>query len=597
VAEPAIGPFLGAWADPEGTRFRVWAPEAHRVEVILDGEHDLLATDDGYWEGHLAGVGPGATYWYQLDGGAVLPDPASMAQPDGVHGPSAVVEPSFAWTDEGFVPPSLEDSVLYELHVGTFTPEGTFDAAIRQVPRLADLGVTTVELMPLSQFPGGRNWGYDGVLPFAVQDTYGGLGGLRRFVDAAHGHGLAVCVDVVHNHVGPEGNVLARFGPYFTDRYRTPWGDALNFDGPASDEVRRYFIESARFLVEHAHVDAFRLDAVHAIIDSTAHPYVEQLTFELHQLGRHLDRPVLVIAESATNDPRLTMPVDDGGWGLDGQWDDDFHHALHVELTGEHDGYYEDYDGVGDLVHAVQDGFVLEGRWSASRQMTHGHPRMRVDPRRMVVFSANHDQVGNRLAGDRLTAQVDAERAKVAAAATILSHSVPMLFMGDEHADPAPFPYFVSHTDRELVEAVRKGRAEEFAAFSRGRTPPDPQAEATFRSAVLDHALADEGGAGRARWLLHQELLRLRLELQPSARGGGIEAHGDAEARTLQVTWHDRPGLEDAALVVSFGDGPSETTVARSGSWDVVLDTADVRWGGPGAGQGPAALLLLRAPS
>jgi maltooligosyltrehalose trehalohydrolase len=598
----ATGPYLGAWPDPEGTRFRVWAPGAHRAEVVLAdgggsaraggegmGEHDLIATDRGYWEVHLPGVGPGTRYWYQLDGGALLPDPASMAQPEGVHGPSAVVEPAFAWTDDGFVAPTLEQSVFYELHVGTFTSAGTFDAATAHLGRLAELGITTVELLPLSQFPGGRNWGYDGVLAYAVQDTYGGIDGLRRFVDAAHRHGLAVCVDVVHNHVGPEGNVLGRFGPYFTDRYRTPWGDALNYDGPGSDEVRAYWIGSAAYLVEHAHVDAFRLDAVHAIVDNTAYPYVEQLTFELHQLGRRLGRPVLVVAESAANDPRLTRPTEDGGWGLDGQWDDDFHHALHVELTGERDGYYEDYDGLADLARAFEHGFVLEGRRSSSRDLHHGHPHLGVDPRRMVVFSANHDQVGNRLAGDRLTAQVDEARAAVAAAVSLFSTSVPMVFMGDEHAEVAPFPYFVSHTDPELVEAVRKGRAEEFAAFSRGRTPPDPQDEGTFRSAVLDHSRADEGGAGHARWLLHQELLRLRRELQPFARGGGIEAHTDLEARTLAVVWHDRPELPDVALLVAFGDGAPAPAVPRSGTWDVVLAT--------GPEDGPRALLAVRTPS
>lgn len=591
MPEPTTGPLVGAWADAEGTRFRVWAPNARRVEVIVDGEHDLLATERGYWESHLPGVGPGDCFWYQLDGGAVLPDPASMAQPEGVHGSSAVVEPTFSWTDDGFVSPSLDDSVFYELHVGTFTRAGTFDAAIPHLTRLAELGVTTVELLPLSQFPGGRNWGYDGVLPYAVQDTYGGLDGLRRFVDAAHGHGLAVCVDVVHNHIGPEGNVLGRYGPYFTDRYRTPWGDALNFDGAGSDEVRSYFIGSATFLVEHAHIDAFRLDAVHAIIDNTAYPYVEQLTFELHQLGRRLGRDVLVIAESAANDPRLTLPVEEGGWGLDGQWDDDFHHALHVALTGEREGYYEDYDGLADLARSFEHGFVLEGRRSTSRGLHHGHPRLGVDPRRMVVFSANHDQVGNRLAGDRLTAQVDAERAAVAAAVACFSSSVPMLFMGDEHADPAPFPYFVSHTDPELVEAVRKGRAEEFAAFSRGRTPPDPQAEATFRSAVLDHALADEGGAGRGRWLLHQELLRLRGLFRPQARGGGMRVHVDVDAQLLVVVWHDRPGLSDVALAVLFADEVEPFDLPLLRGFEEVLDTSDGRWG-PSLATGPCALLL-----
>lgn len=596
MAEPPVyGPTGGAWADERGTRFRAWAPDAEQVTVVLDdAEHPLDAEERGHWATHVPGVGPGDRYRYRLDGGEPLPDPASMSQPEGVHGPSAVVEPTFAWTDDGFVAPTFEDSVFYELHVGTFTPDGTFDAVVPHLDRLAELGVTTVELLPVSQFPGGRNWGYDGVFPFAVQDTYGGLDGLRRLVDAAHGRGLAVCLDVVHNHLGPEGNVLGRYGPYFTDRYRTPWGDALDFDGEGSDQVRELFIESACSFVEHAHVDAFRLDAVHAIVDSSAYPYVEQLTDALHERAQRAGQAVLVVAESASNDPRIVRSKAEGGWGLDGQWNDDFHHALKVALTGERDGYYEDYQP-SDVARAFADGFVLQGRWSPSRGRTHGHPHLPARADRMVVFSANHDQVGNRLAGDRLTAQVDAERAKVATAVTLLSPSVPMLFMGDEHADPAPFPYFVSHTDPALVEAVRRGRAEEFAAFSRGRTPPDPQAEQTFRSAVLDHSLADAGGVGHVRWLLHQELLRLRRDLQPFARGGGLEALQGPDA-ALRVVWHDRPGLADAALLVRFGDDDLVLEVPRSGSWDVVLDTAEERWGGPGAdAPGPKALLLVRS--
>jgi len=609
-------PLLGAWAHEGGTRFRVWAPDAKEVVVVLeDGTEHLLAVDGerGHWAGTLEGIGIGTAYRYRLDGGDPLPDPASMSQPDGVHGPSAIVEPSFAWTDEGFVAPAFEDSVFYELHIGTFTEEGTFDAVIPHLDRLADLGVTTVELLPVSQFPGGRNWGYDGVFPFAVQDTYGGLGGLRRLVDAAHARGLAVCLDVVHNHLGPEGNVLGRYGPYFTDRYRTPWGEALNFDGAGSDAVRELFVESARFFVAQAHVDAFRLDAVHAIVDSTAHPYVEQLTYELHRLGREVGRPVVVVAESASNDPRLTRPVEEGGWGLDGQWNDDFHHALHVVLTGERAGYYAHYEGARDLERAFTHGFVLEGRWSPSRGMHHGHPRLGVDPGRMVVFSANHDQVGNRLAGDRLTTQVDPERAKVAAAVVLLSPSVPMLFMGDEHADPAPFPYFVSHGDPALIEAVRTGRAEEFVAFSKGRTPPDAQSEDTFRSAVLDHSLADHRGVGRTRWLLHQELLRLRRVLRPQAAFDERTSDGDDAAEALSMRWSGRDGLPDIALLLAFGDGeqvlapPTQDDEDPTG-WRLVLDTADPTWGGPAATacvsdadglpgwlvHGPAVVLLSR---
>lgn len=592
-SRPAPAPSLGAWATDGGVRFRLWAPEAERVSLVLDDLDDprelplgLDPDQPGHWMLHVEKAGPGTRYRFRVDGGPLLADPASMSQPDGVHGPSAVVTPDFAWSDHDFVAPSLADSVFYELHVGTFTPQGTFDAATAHFEHLVDLGVTTVELLPVAQFPGGRNWGYDGVFPFAAQDSYGGLDGLRRLVDAAHGHGLAVCLDVVHNHLGPEGNVLGQFGPYFTDRYRTPWGDALNFDGPGSDGVRRYFQESAAFFAVHAHVDAFRLDAVHAIVDSSAHPYVEELTEVLHHAPTSEGRRVLVIAESASDDPRLTRPAREGGWGLDGQWNDDFHHALHVSLTGERLGYYADYRPE-DLAVAFG-GFTHHGRLAASRGTRLGHPHLQVEPARMVVFSANHDQVGNRPTGDRLTAQVDAGLARVAAAVVVLSPSVPLLFMGDEYGEPAPFPYFVSHTDPDLVEAVRQGRREEFAGFADGGTPPDPQAEATFLSAKLDHRLA-ASGAGAVRWELHRTLLRARRELCPQAGTGTVDAV--AAPGSLLVTWRDRPELPDLALLVTFRpDGASLLPPAPPGRverWLAVLDTADARWGGPGSSPGP----------
>lgn len=620
---PPPAPTVGAWVVEGAVRFRVWAPDAEAVDLVLEGGPDdagasrtetMARRVDGRWEQVLAEVEPGQRYRYRLDGGDALPDPSSFAQPEGVHGPSAVVDPAFAWTDAGFSPPPLERSVLYELHVGTFTPEGTFDAVVPHLDRLAELGVTTVELLPVAQFPGGRNWGYDGVFPSAAQDTYGGLEGLRRLVDAAHARGLAVCLDVVHNHLGPEGNVLGRYGPYFTDRYRTPWGDALNFDGAGADRVRELFVESARFWFHHAHVDAFRLDAVHAIVDATAWPYVEQLTGSLHQAAAESRRSVLVVAESASNDPRLVRAAEAGGWGLDAQWNDDLHHALHVALTGEGDGYYADFRGVADLPRAVEGGFVYRGEHSVSRGHRHGHPGPGIDPGRAVVFSANHDQVGNRLAGDRLSAQVDPARFRVAAAAVVLSPSIPLLFMGDEHAEPAPFPYFVSHTDPDLVEAVRRGRAEEFAAFAKGATPPDPQAEETFRSAVLDHQAA-RTGEHEVVWRFHQALLRLRRELRPQERGH-LEALADPDAETLAVRWTGRPGQPDLALLVAFADGPSTLAVPPApegltgaapltAGWTLALDSSDPAWAGSGPAtpdprhplawqvEGPTALLAV----
>lgn len=611
-APPA--PAVGAWVTEAGVRFRLWAPDARRVTLVLEGPPaaeiplGLDADDPGYWAVQVEDAGPGARYRYRLDDGDALPDPASMAQPDGVHGPSAVVAPHVAWSDHAFSPPALADSVFYELHVGTFTEAGTFDAVVEHLDPLVELGVTTIELLPVAQFPGSRNWGYDGVFPFATQDSYGGLEGLRRLVDAAHGRGLAVCLDVVHNHLGPEGNVLPAYGPYFTDRNRTPWGDALNFDGPGSDHVRRFFQESADFYAAHAHVDVFRLDAVHAIVDNSAHPYVEDLTEVLHRRARARGREVLVVAESAADDPRLTRPAAAGGWGLDGQWNDDFHHALHVALTGEQQGYYADYRAE-DLATAMRHGFTHRGRHAPFRGARLGHPRLEVEPERMVVFSANHDQIGNRLAGDRLTSQVDAARARAAAAIVVLSPSIPLLFMGDEHGAVTPFPYFVSHSDPDLVEAVRRGRAEEFAGFAGGGTPPDPQDEATFRAAVLDHD-AGHSASGAARRALHQALLRARAELRPQAGTGEIDA--EAQDGSLVVTWRGRPGLPDLALVAAFTDGPTERPLPvddQAGPWQVVLETGDERWGGPGASAtesdtagswrllGPSVVLLRRDPA
>ncbi len=580
---------LGAEARPDGqTRFTVWAPAHEQVTLRL---HDAVAgdlvmhrDDRGYHTATVPGTGPGTRYGFVLGGagGGERADPASRAQPDGVAGPSAVTDDEFPWSDGAWRNPSLDRYVISEIHIGTFTEAGTFDAAVEQLPALAEAGITAVEVMPVAEFPGARNWGYDGVLPYAAHHAYGGLDGFRRFVDGAHAAGLAVVLDVVYNHLGPEGNHLREFGPYFTDQYRTPWGDALNFDGPGSDEVRRYFVENARFWTGVAHIDALRLDAVHAIVDSSAHPFVQELTESVHAQARSAGRVVHVIAESAANDARVIRPAEMGGLGADAQWNDDFHHALHVLLTGERDGYYADFGGLSDLARAWTDGYVYDGRYSRFRDRRHGSSSRGLPGSRFVVFAQNHDQIGNRLAGDRLGAQVGADRLRLAAATVLLSPFVPLLFQGDEYADPAPFPYFVSHSDPELVEAVRRGRREEFAGFAWHDEPPDPQSEATFESAKLDRTLAGkEEHAAMLRW--HRALLDVRAHepalarLDPSAVEPSVHEH----ART--VVFRRRSGRDVVAIALHFADTAVDVAVPLpAGHWESLARSDMHEFAGPG---------------
>ncbi|MGC2360185.1 MAG: malto-oligosyltrehalose trehalohydrolase, partial [Thermoplasmata archaeon] len=431
---------LGATFSPGGTtRFLVWAPAARRVQLVLDGSARVLmeSLGDGYWGLERDGLRPGHRYGFRLDRGPALPDPASRSQPDGVHGLSELVEPErFAWSDAGWRGGEWAQPVLYELHVGAFGASPTFDGVVARLDYLRDLGVTAVEVMPVAQFPGDRNWGYDGVFPFAVQNSYGGIAGLQRLSDACHSRGLSLLVDVVYNHLGPEGNRLAAFGPYFTDRYRTPWGPAVNLDGRGSDEVRRFFIESATWLVTTAHLDGLRVDAVHAIVDPTAVPFLAELTRAVHRLGRRTGRRRWMVAESSLNDPRVVRPEAVGGLGFDAMWNDDFHHALHVALTGERQGYFVDFDGANDLRRVLVDGFALAGRRSAFRGRRHGRPARGVPADRFVVGAQNHDQVGNRPFGERLSKLVPFEARKLAAGLTLLSPFVPMLFMGEEYGEP-----------------------------------------------------------------------------------------------------------------------------------------------------------------
>ncbi|MBE0603887.1 MAG: malto-oligosyltrehalose trehalohydrolase, partial [Deltaproteobacteria bacterium] len=582
---------LGATPLPDGRcRFLVYAPFSRSVEVRLlsPAERAIrLERDDlGYHHGIAEGVTAGALYYYRLDGGIERPDPASRRQPRGVHGPSMVVGlDALSPRDPGWRGIPLSSYILYELHVGTYTEAGTFDAVIPHLDSLAELGITAVELMPVAQFPGERNWGYDGVYPFAVQESYGGPEGLARLVDACHRRGLAVVLDVVYNHLGPEGNYLRDFGPYFSDRYRTPWGSALNFDGPDSDEVRRYFLENALYWIRDFRMDALRLDAIHGIMDSSAFPFLAELAAEVRRFRSAENRLAWLIPESDLNDARIVDPPERGGYGLDAQWSDDFHHALHTLLTGELDGYYADFGGIEHMARAFTDGFVYSGRYSAYRKRRHGNRSAHLPAGKFVVFAQNHDQVGNRMRGERLSRLVSFESLKLAAGAVLLSPFLPLLFMGEEYGEEAPFLYFVHHGDEALIEAVRKGRKEEFAAFGWKGEIPDPQDVETFRRSRPDPSL---GGTGRhaALLALHRELIRIRkthpaLAAPEDPHGGKTEAIRFDREKALLVL--RECGGARAAAVFHFGDSPAELPLALPWKrWRKALDSSGERWGGPG---------------
>jgi maltooligosyltrehalose trehalohydrolase len=585
---------LGATAQSGGgVRFLLWAPAAEAVELHLHGRpHGMQRVGEGYFGLDVGEAGAGARYGFSLDRGPVLPDPASRYQPDGPHALSEVVEERFAWTDGGWRGVPRSRLVIYELHVGTFTPEGTFEAILPHLDYLAELGITAIELMPIAQFPGGRNWGYDGVGLFAAQNTYGGPAGLRKLVDAAHARGLAVLLDVVYNHLGPEGNYLSRFGPYFTERYKTPWGQAINYDGERSDHVRRFFIENALYWVTDCHIDGLRLDAVHAIVDPSPLPFVQELTAAVQKRGDEFGRIVHVIAESASNDARLLRPRELGGYGMDGQWNDDFHHALRTVITGERGGYYASYGRVGHLARAFRDGYVYTGQHSEFHRRRHGSSTAGLPGDRFVVFSQNHDHVGNRMLGERPTVLVSRDRLKLAAATTLLSPFVPLLFMGEEYAETAPFLYFISHTDPKLVEAVRKGRHEEFAAFAWQGEAPDPQSEDTFTRSKLDLSLRERSDH-REILALYRELLALRREVPALAaldrEAQRIEYNDDARTLCILRETSDlsRPGAI-AALLFNFSESPADIFAGPAARyfplcWSLRLDTRERRFGGDGS--------------
>jgi maltooligosyltrehalose trehalohydrolase len=505
-------------------RFKVWAPHAHNLEVAVDGSKVPMAREEGgWWSTRLDSAGPGTSYAFSVDGCDPLPDPRSAWQPGGVHKPSCLVDQcTFSWTDQHYQARPLASAVIYELHVGTFTPEGTFDAAIQKLGYLSHLGVTHIELMPVNEFSGDRGWGYDGVYLYAPHAAYGGPEGLKRFVNAAHAYGLAVLLDVVYNHLGPAGNYLPRFGPYFTRRHATPWGDAVNLDGPFCHEVRRFLCDNALMWLRDYHFDGLRIDAVHSLIDNSATHLLEQLVIEVEKLSVALGRHLVLIAESDLNDPRLVWSRETGGYGLDAQWSDDFHHALHTVITGERPGYYSDFGTIDQLAKALKQVFVYDGCFSPFRNRPHGRRVERLAGYRFLGYIQNHDQVGNRATGDRISHLVNLRRAKLAAGLVLTSPFVPMLFQGEEWAASTPFQYFTSHEDPELGDAVSRGRRSEFVEF--GWDPanvPDPQSEDTFLASKLRwDELEQEPHAEMLAW--YRDLIHLR-KLRPELSDGNLE--------------------------------------------------------------------------
>lgn len=582
-------PRLGATPDDDGgCTFSVWAPRAREVEVVLiDGDgrparaHALARGADGYATGRVPDVPLGARYRYRLDG-VERPDPASRAQPDGVHGPSQVIAHAPVPASVGWRGRPLRELVLYELHVGLFTPDGTLDAATRELPRLVALGVTAVELMPLTAFPGARGWGYDGTYPFAVHAPYGGRAALGRFVAAAHAQGLAVVLDVVPNHLGPEGNYTGAYGPYVTDRYRTPWGDALNFDGRGSDEVRRFFIDAAVEWVEDLGVDGLRLDAIHAIVDATARPFLGELADAVHAAARRLEREVLVIAESDDNDRRVVTATEAGGLGMDAVWADDLHHALHAWLTGERAGYYADFGPPERVADALRQGWVFVGQPSRYRGRRHGSDPRGLPATRFVVCAQNHDQIGNRAGSERLTTVLDAERVKVALATILLSPFTPLLFMGEEQGETSPFPFFADFGDDALRGAVRAGRRAEIAHLPGRGEHRDPLARATFEAARL----APERAGGDERRALVAALIALRRAHVLPLGDDPPRVVRQVGDNALLLLYASPAGADPAAgalaVLIHGGDAGEAAFRLPPGPWELALSTGEPRFGGPG---------------
>lgn len=577
-------PAVGARYHQNATTFTVWSPLKKKVELLIGVEekpYSMSCDDHGYWTTEIKNIPPGTLYRYRIEGKDPLPDPASRFQPQGVHGPSMVIDPAYKWTDDDWKGVPMKDMIQYELHVGTFTSEGTFDGIKNKLSYLAELGVNTIELMPISQFPGGRNWGYDGVFPHAVQNTYGGPQGLKSLVNEAHKLGMAVILDVVYNHQGPEGNYLAEFGPYFTEKYRTFWGSAINFDDAWCDGVRNYYWQNALMWLDEYHLDGLRLDAVHAIWDFSASHFIERLSKKVNDLESSTGRKKILIAEFDLNNPRYISPGEAGGYGLSGQWIDEYHHALHSIVTGEKDGYYEDFGTLQHLSKALKDSYVYTGQYSVHRKKHFGVSPSDNPYSQFVIFSQNHDQVGNRMLGDRLTSMLSHEALKLTAAAVLLAPQVPMLFMGEEYGETNPFQYFISHTDKELVDMVRKGRKEEFSYFKWQGEVPDPQGEETFRNCILSWNLEERNRRQLYSFYRHLIGFRKTRKAMKGDQAENIQVFDPGE--TMIISFERNFDGDSILVVLNFDKTPVPYTYSGNhNQWKKIVDSSAVKWGGIG---------------
>lgn len=550
IYHPRPGVFL---REDGGADITVWAPLAESVALVTEEEKPLtIPLEKGeweYWRAATKQLTAGDRYRFLLNNEKAYPDPASVSQPEGVHGPSQVADRRFVWTDGNWKGMKQEDLIIYELHTGTFSRAHNFEGIIEQLPYLQQLGITAIELMPVTQFPGNRNWGYDGVYIYAVHGFYGGLAGLKQLVNAAHEAGIAVILDVVYNHLGPDGNYLEQYGPYFTDKYKTPWGKALNFDSALCDGVRNYFLQNVLFWLDECRIDGLRMDAVHAMWDFGARHIMQQISEAVKQLEEATGRTKILIAEIDLNNPRYIQDTRHGGYGLQAQWIDEFHHSLHSVLTGEVNGYYEDFGKLQQLEKAFRDTYVYDGIYSPHRKRVFGQPATGLPYSKFVVFSQNHDQIGNRLLGDRLSKTLSVQQLKLAAAAVLLSPYIPLLFMGEEYGEKNPFLFFVHHEKDELIEGVRKSRREEFAYFQFEGDYPDPQSEELFESCVLTPA-CNRGGEEKQLFEWYRQLIVLR-KTRPALRAFERTAvHVWPVSEEERVLLMERTGNGDALVMV-----------------------------------------------
>lgn len=574
---------LGVTFSNGSAHVRIWAPEAKSVDLCITKSCIPLVPENfGYWSIITEMLKPGDEYNFILNGKTHIPDPCSLSQPNGVHGASQAIDVAkLIWTDQDWANHPLHNYIFYEVHTGTFSAEGNFQGIIDHIEHLVSLGITAIELMPVTQFPGKRNWGYDGVFPFAVHRNYGGAEGLQQLINVCHANHIAVVLDVVYNHMGPEGNYLPESGHYFTEKYKTPWGAAINFDDEHSYGVRNYFIENALMWLRDFHVDALRLDAVHAIRDFGASHFLQELKQRVDQLSGLTGKNYYLIVECDLNDPKYIRPLNQYGYGMDAQWLDEFHHALRVTCGQKREGYYEDFKGIADLAKSYTDAYVYDGQFSKHRHRNFGL-KTNGAGEQFVVFSQNHDQIGNRMLGERISKLMGFEMLKLMAGAVILSPYLPLLFMGEEWAETNPFQYFVSHTNPELTEAVRKGRRDEFKDFHYNEEVPDPLSETTFNNSKLQWHLHEQEGIHTVMFQYYKELIRIRKTYLPSniyTREHLEVSFNETDLTLLLYRWQNNKHIY---CLMNFSEAERVITLPGQDPLYCLLNSADVKWNGPG---------------